>query len=109
MALRLDRLLGDAPEALRLFEELLPDRERILGPDHPDVLVTRSCIAYWTARCGDVAKALALFQELPRYAERVLGPGHPDTLAIRNYVTDLSSQDVKRLFMFPFGPVWTGH
>jgi hypothetical protein len=100
---------GDAPEALRLFEELLPDRERILGPDHPDVLVTRSCIAYWTARCGDVEKALGLFQELPRDAERVLGPDHPDTLAIRDYVTGLSSQDVKRLYMFPSGPEWTGH
>jgi hypothetical protein len=100
---------GDAPEALRLFEELLPDRERILGPDHPDVLVTRSCIAYWTARCGDATKALWLFQELPRSAEQVLGSDHPDTLAIRNYVADLSSRDVERLFMFPFGPVWTGH
>jgi hypothetical protein len=31
--------------ALRLFRELLPDRERVLGPDHPDTLATRSNIA----------------------------------------------------------------
>ena len=31
--------------ALRLFRELLPDLERVLGPDHPDTLTTRSNIA----------------------------------------------------------------
>jgi hypothetical protein len=39
--------------ALRLLRELLPDRVRVLGPDHPDVLITRSSIAYWSARAGD--------------------------------------------------------
>jgi hypothetical protein len=43
---------GDAAAALRLFRELLPDQVRVLGPDHPDVLATRSNIAYWTARSG---------------------------------------------------------
>jgi tetratricopeptide repeat protein len=28
---------GDAREALRLFEEVLPIQEQVLGPDHPDV------------------------------------------------------------------------
>ena len=32
---------GDAREALRLFRELLPDRQRVLGADHPDILTTR--------------------------------------------------------------------
>jgi hypothetical protein len=32
---------GHREEALRLFEELLPDRVRVLGADHPDTLVTR--------------------------------------------------------------------
>jgi hypothetical protein len=36
---------GDVAGALRLFRELLPDRERVLGPDHPDTLATRSNIA----------------------------------------------------------------
>jgi hypothetical protein len=35
-----EQSLHDAgPE--RLFRELLPDQERILGPDHPDTLATR--------------------------------------------------------------------
>ena len=32
-------------EALRLFRELLPDMERVLGRDHPDTLTTRNNIA----------------------------------------------------------------
>jgi hypothetical protein len=37
---------GDGAWALRLSQELLPDIERVLGPDHPDTLATRSNIAY---------------------------------------------------------------
>jgi hypothetical protein len=36
--------------ALQLFRELLPDRVRVLGPDHPDVLATRHNIASWAAQ-----------------------------------------------------------
>jgi hypothetical protein len=36
---------GDAPEARRLFRELLPDEERVLGHDHPDTLAIRGNIA----------------------------------------------------------------
>ena len=44
---------GDAAEALRLFQELLPDQERVLGPDHPDTLSTRSNIAYGARILGE--------------------------------------------------------
>ena len=37
----------DPAGALRLYQELLADRERVLGPDHPDTLTTRRNIAYW--------------------------------------------------------------
>ena len=39
---------GVLGRALRLSQELLPDRVRVLGPDHPDTLTTRSNIADWT-------------------------------------------------------------
>ncbi len=35
---------GDAREALRLFEALLPDVERVLGRDLPDTLTIRETI-----------------------------------------------------------------
>ena len=77
---------GDAPEALRLFQALLPDQQRVLGPDHPDTLTTRSNIAVWTGECGDAPEALRLFQALLPDQERVLGPDHPDTLTTRNNI-----------------------
>jgi flagellar biosynthesis regulator FlbT len=75
---------GDAREALRLSRELLPDQERVLGPDHPDTLKTRHDIALWTGRVGDDREALRLSRELLPDQERVLGPDHPDTLKTRH-------------------------
>ena len=72
--------------ALRLFRELLPDQERVLGPDHPDTLTTRGNIASLTGECGDAAGALRLSRELLPDQERVLGPDHPDTLTTRNNI-----------------------
>ena len=71
---------GDAREALRLFAELLPDRERVLGRDHPVTLSIRNNIASWTGEAGDSREALRLFTELLPDQERVLGRDHPDTL-----------------------------
>jgi hypothetical protein len=35
---------GNLREALRLFRELLPDRERVLGTDHPAAIRVRESI-----------------------------------------------------------------
>jgi hypothetical protein len=40
-------------ELPRLLRELLPDRERVPGPDHPDILTTRANIAYWARMQGE--------------------------------------------------------
>jgi hypothetical protein len=77
---------GDAREALRLFQALLPDRVRVLGADHPDTLLTRNNIAAWTGQCGDRREALRLFQTLLPDQVRVLGADHPDTLATRSNI-----------------------
>ena len=83
---------GHPAEALRLFQELLPDQERVLGRDHPDTLTTRNNIAAWTGECGHPAEALRLFQELLPDQERVLGRDHPDTLATRSNIADWTGQ-----------------
>jgi Tetratricopeptide repeat/AAA domain len=77
---------GDFAEALRLLQELLPDRVRVLGLDHPDTLTTRNNIAVWTGRAGDDAEALRLLQELLPDHVRVRGPDHPDTLRTRSNI-----------------------
>lgn len=39
------------------MEELLTDRLRVLGPDHPHTLTTRHMLASWRGRAGDPAGA----------------------------------------------------
>ena len=65
--------LGDAREALRLFAELLPDQERVLGLDHADTLETRSKAAMCTRDLGETREALRLFCELLPDQERSTG------------------------------------
>jgi hypothetical protein len=59
---------------------LLPIRERVQGPEHPDTLAARNQLARWT---GDAAGARKQFAVLLPIRERVQGPEHPDTLATR--------------------------
>ncbi|WP_331746107.1 tetratricopeptide repeat protein [Streptomyces virginiae] len=66
------------------FEQLLPDRLRVLGPDHPDTLTTRHDLAHWRGRAGDPAGAAAALAELLADRMRVLGPDHPHTLTTRH-------------------------
>ena len=74
---------GDNTEALRLYQELLPDLERVLGPGHTYTLSTRNGIANCIGDCGRSAKALRLCRDLLPDVERFLGPAHPDTLITR--------------------------
>jgi hypothetical protein len=76
-------LTGDAGAARALYAELLLIRERVLGPEHPDVLDDRARLADWTGKAGDTAGARALYAELLPIRERVLGPEHPRTQAAR--------------------------
>ena len=77
---------GDSAEALRLYQELLPDLVRVLGPDHPDTLTTRGSIAFWTGQRGNSAEALRLYQELLPDQVRVLGRDDPETLRTRGNI-----------------------
>ena len=75
--------LGEYRQALTHGQYELTLRTTIQSPGHPDTLITRSNIAYWTGECGDAAGALRLLRELLPDRERVLGPDHPSTLATR--------------------------
>ena len=81
---------------MRLFTELLPDQERVLGRDHPDTLTTRNNIAWPGTRpeAGRVraqASRCRLFTELLPDQERVLGRDHPDTLRAQEAIKLLES------------------
>ena len=61
-----------------------PIRERVLGADHPDTLVSRREVAVGLGWLGRWADALAEYRRVAAARERVLGADHPDTLASRN-------------------------
>ena len=77
--------LGDsAAQSILIAEPLLADRERVLGADHPDTLVTRNNLAYAYREAGRTAEAITLNEQNLADQERVLGADHPDTLTSRN-------------------------
>ncbi|ADP81030.1 hypothetical protein FraEuI1c_3005 [Pseudofrankia inefficax] len=75
---------GQLPAAIGLFEQTLTDRERVLGAEHPDTLISRNNLAYAYRAVGRVEQAIGLFEQTLTDRERVLGAEHPDTLISRN-------------------------
>jgi len=86
--------LGDsAAQAIQVAGPLLADQERILGPDHPDTLGSRTNLAAAYRAAGQVAEALPLYERTLADRERVLGPGRPYTMQSRgNLAAARSSQ-----------------
>ncbi|HEX2810430.1 MAG TPA: tetratricopeptide repeat-containing protein, partial [Kineosporiaceae bacterium] len=74
---------GRTAEAIALEERVLADRERLLGPEHPDTLTVRANLASSYSSAGRTAEAIALQEQALAEAERLLGPEHPDTLTAR--------------------------
>ncbi len=75
---------GKADLAVLIFEATLELQEPKLGPDHPDVLATRTSLAQAYRAAGRTAEAIGMSEAMLKLKESKLGPDHPDTLAIRN-------------------------
>ena len=71
---------------------LLPDRERVLGHNHPDTLTTRHNIADWTGEVGDARGHCNSSSALLPDQERVLGRDHPDTLTTRHNIASWTGE-----------------
>ena len=77
--------LGDsAAQAIVIGERLAAARERDLGPDHLDTLVSRNNLAIAYRAAGRFDEAITLDEQTLAARGRVLGPDHPDTLTSRN-------------------------
>ena len=59
-------------------------QEQVLGPDHPDTLITRNNLAGAYDSVGRFGEAIELYERVLADQERILGPDHPDTLTVRN-------------------------
>ena len=53
---------GHLSEAIALYEQVLTDRTRILGKDHPDTLATLDALARAYKDAGFLDKATALLE-----------------------------------------------
>ena len=69
--------------AIRLHQQALEERERTLGSDHPETLLSCTALANSFYAAGHFDIATDLFQETLQRRARVLGPEHPDTLRSR--------------------------
>lgn len=59
-------------------------REGVLGPDHPDTLVSRREVAVALGWLGRWTDALTVYRQVADARTRLLGAAHPDTLAGRD-------------------------
>ena len=77
-------VVREIAETITLLERTIADRERILGPDHPDTLATCNNLATAYQEAGRTGEAITLLERSLADVERILGPDHPDTLLIRS-------------------------
>jgi low affinity Fe/Cu permease len=71
---------GRADEAIPLLQQTLSDRERLLGPDHPDTLKSRNSLALAYQAAGRADEAIPLLQQTLGDRERLLGAIQVDIL-----------------------------
>jgi tetratricopeptide (TPR) repeat protein len=83
------RNAGKYDEALPYFEGALEIRERILGPDHPDVSQAITGLATIHNVKGEYSKAEPLYQRALAIREKSLGPEHPDVAQSNNILAAL--------------------
>lgn len=76
--------LGHYGETETILREVLQERDRGLGPDHRDTLVTRHDLALSLDDQGKYAEAEAQFRAVLNIQEKVLGHEDSDTLGTRN-------------------------
>ena len=77
---------GWRAQAVAFLERALDDRERMLGPDHPQTLASRANLAYAYGEAGWMASAIPLYERTYADWGRLLGSDHPRTLRSSNYL-----------------------
>ncbi|AZM56296.1 hypothetical protein DMA15_29950 [Streptomyces sp. WAC 01529] len=76
--------LGDLERAIKLWEAVLADIQRVSGPNHPDALAARNNLATTCQRAGNLGRSISLLEAVLAEEERVQGPDHRRTLVARS-------------------------
>jgi tetratricopeptide (TPR) repeat protein len=72
---------GQIKDAVRLLEQVVAIRERVLAEDHPDRLTSQAVLASAYQDNGQVKDTVRLLEHVVAIRERVLAEDHPDRLA----------------------------
>jgi len=80
---------GKYGEALPLAQQALEVQEKVLGPEHPDVVLSVFILAKLYHATGQYAKAEPLFQRTLPLLEKGLGSEHPLVVANLNHLAGL--------------------
>lgn len=84
---------GQYTEAEKLHRQALKMRMEVLGPEHPNTLISMSWIASALGSQGRYAEAEQMHRQTLELRKKVLGPEHPDTLISMSWIASvLSSQ-----------------
>jgi hypothetical protein len=75
--------VGRAGSTVELLLQLIEDHTRILGPDHLDILTSRTALAWALEQAGKWTDAVNMYQALIPDQTRILGPDHPNILTSR--------------------------
>jgi tetratricopeptide (TPR) repeat protein len=86
---------GHYQQVETVLREVLKERERLLGPEHPDTIAARHYLARALNLQGRYAEAEAEFRHVLKLRTRVLGPEHPDTLRTRNNLANVLDDEGK--------------
>lgn len=84
---------GNYPQAEALYREAMETQRRVLGPEHPDTLLSMGNLAATYGKEGKDAQAEALFAQTLEISRRVLGPEHTMTLG---FLSDLASLHLRQ-------------
>jgi len=82
-------------EAERLFQRALAIRERVLGPDHPDVAESLNDLAALYCHQGKYKEAEPLSQRALAITEKARGPEHPHVAIRLNNLAALYNEEGK--------------
>ena len=77
-------LLPSFDEIERVQRQTVEDRQKMLGPDHPETLTSLNNLTQALFYRGQYKEAVALYRQALTGRERILGQGHLDTIKSLN-------------------------
>jgi CHAT domain-containing protein/tetratricopeptide (TPR) repeat protein len=81
---------GKYAEAISLAQQVLAIREKVLGPDHPDVATVLYNFGMLYEEAGRFAEAEPLYKRSLAIREKALGPDHPDHFLVAQSLNNLA-------------------